>query len=142
VVTSLSMLSCCTHSSAATNRYLIEETMTSSGAMIRLEAATEVCSRRLEIRDIGESLCNELSPDMNSLIFFICLVGGGIKVHSTLRPLLCQPRVIMIMKKSVESLAGETEVLGENLSQCRFVHNKPHMLPVRKPGPPRWEANV
>jgi hypothetical protein len=37
--------------------------------------------------------------------FLICLVGGGIKVHSTLRPLnglLCQPRVIMIMEKSVE----------------------------------------
>jgi hypothetical protein len=37
--------------------------------------------------------------------FLICVVGGGIKVHSTLRPLnglLCQPRVIMIMEKSVE----------------------------------------
>jgi hypothetical protein len=37
--------------------------------------------------------------------FFICIVGGGIKVHSTLRPLnglLYQPRVIMIMEKSVE----------------------------------------
>jgi hypothetical protein len=57
-------------------------------------------------------------------------VGGGIKVHSRLRPLnglLCQPRVIMIMEKSVELLAGETEVLGENLPQCRFVHHKPHM---------------
>jgi hypothetical protein len=43
-------------------------------------------------------------------------VGGGIKVHSTLRPLnglLCQPRVIMIREKSVEWLAGETEVLEE-----------------------------
>jgi hypothetical protein len=39
--------------------------------------------------------------------------------------------VIMIMEKSVEWLAGETEVLGENLPQCRFVHHKPHMLPVR-----------
>jgi hypothetical protein len=56
--------------------------------------------------------------------------------------LLYQPRVIMIMEKSVEWLAGETEVLGENLPQCRFVHHKPHMLPVREPGPPRWEANV
>jgi hypothetical protein len=68
-------------------------------------------------------------------------VGGGIKVHSTLRPLnglLCQPLVIMIMEKSVECLAGETEVLGENLSQCRCVHHKSHMLPVREPGPPRW----
>jgi hypothetical protein len=37
--------------------------------------------------------------------FFICIVGGGIKVHSTLRPLnglLYQPRVIIIMEKSVE----------------------------------------
>jgi hypothetical protein len=37
--------------------------------------------------------------------FLICIVGGGIKVHSTLRSLnglLCQPRVIMIMEKSVE----------------------------------------
>jgi hypothetical protein len=36
------------------------------------------------------------------VFFLICLVGGGIKVHSTLRPLnglLCQPRVIMIMEK-------------------------------------------
>jgi hypothetical protein len=70
--------------------------------------------------------------------FLICIVRGGIKVHSTLRPLnglLCQPRVIMIMEKSVEWLAGEAEVLGENLPQCRFVHHKPHILPVREPGP-------
>jgi hypothetical protein len=52
-------------------------------------------------------------------------------VHSVLRPLidlLCQPRVIMIMERLVEYLAGETEVLGENLPQCCFVHHKPHML--------------
>jgi hypothetical protein len=36
----------------------------------------------------------------------------------------------MIMEKSVELLARETEVLGENLPQCRFVHHKPeeHLL--------------
>jgi hypothetical protein len=77
------------------------------------------------------------------VFLFICIVGGGIKVHSTLWPLnglLCPSQVIMIMEKSVEWLAGETEVLRENLPQCRFVHHKPHMLPVRKPGPPQWEA--
>jgi hypothetical protein len=55
---------------------------------------------------------------------------------------LRQPRVIMMMDKSVEWLAGETDVLGENLPQCRFVHHKPHMLPGSEPGPPRWEASV
>jgi hypothetical protein len=39
-------------------------------------------------------------------------------------------------------IARETELLGENLLQCRFVHHKPHMLPVRELGPPRWEASV
>jgi hypothetical protein len=43
----------------------------------------------------------------------------------------------MMMEKLVESLAGETEVLGENLPQCRFVHHKHHMLPGRDPEPPR-----
>jgi hypothetical protein len=47
-----------------------------------------------------------------------------------------------MVEKSVEWLAGETEVLGENLPQCRFVHHKPHMLPAREPGPPWWEASV
>jgi hypothetical protein len=66
--------------------------------------------------------------DIVFFLFFFYL-GGGIKVYSTLRPLnglLCQPRVIMIMEKSVEWwLAGEIEVLGENLPQYRFIHHKP-----------------
>jgi hypothetical protein len=60
-------------------------------------------------------------------------------VHSALQPpigLLCQPRVIMMMEKLVEWwMAGEIEVLGENLPQCRFVQHKPHMLcPDANPG--------
>jgi hypothetical protein len=43
----------------------------------------------------------------------------------------------MNVEQSVEWLAGETEVLRENLHQCRFVHNKAHMT---LPGQPQWEA--
>jgi hypothetical protein len=39
-------------------------------------------------------------------------------------------------------IGKETEVLGENLPQSRFVHHKPHMLPGREPGPPQWEASA
>jgi hypothetical protein len=49
------------------------------------------------------------------------------------------PREIVRLKKLVElRLAGETEVLGENLPQRVFVHHKSQLTkPGRKPGPPR-----
>jgi hypothetical protein len=47
----------------------------------------------------------------------------------------------MMMETLVKCLAGETEVLGENLLQCRFVHQKPHMLPESEPMPLPWETS-
>jgi hypothetical protein len=51
--------------------------------------------------------------------------------------------MMVFVEKLVEwRLAGETEVLGENLPQRRFVHHKSHMTrPGLEPGPPRWEAS-
>jgi hypothetical protein len=79
------------------------------------------------------------------MFFLIRLVGGGSNwVHSARRPLiglLYLPRVIMMMENLVEwRLAGEIEVLGENLPQSHFVHHKSHLTrPGFEPGPPRWE---
>jgi hypothetical protein len=76
---------------------------------------------------------NTLYPQRLALIFLIGIVGGWNPnwIHSALRPpigLLFQPRVIVMMEKLVEWwLAGETEVVGEKLLHCHFVHHKPQM---------------
>jgi hypothetical protein len=65
-------------------------------------------------------------------------VRGGVQLGplgtEATNGLLCQPRVIMMMEKLVECLAGEAEVLWENVPQCRFVHHKSHMLLDANPG--------
>jgi hypothetical protein len=63
-------------------------------------------------------ICNEIY--FRDLFFYLgCEAIGTASTPS----LLCQPRVIvkMIVEKQMECrLAGETEVLGENLPQCHF----------------------
>jgi hypothetical protein len=84
------------------------------------------------------------------LEFFGFVGWGETWVHLVRRPLtglLYQPRMMMMMmmmsvEQSVEwELAGETQVLGKNLPQRHFVHNKSHMTwPGLEPVPPLWEA--
>jgi hypothetical protein len=77
--------------------------------------------------------------------FLIGIVAGGVNwVHSALRPLrglLCQPRVIMMMEYLVEWLAGEPKYSEKTCPSAALSTTNPHMLSVREPGPPRWEAS-
>jgi hypothetical protein len=78
-------------------------------------------------------LLSTLFSDTLSLVFFLLFLVGWDWVHLVLRPLLAyctSPRwqMMEIVEKLVEwRLAGETEVLGENLPQRHFVHYKSHM---------------
>jgi hypothetical protein len=77
-------------------------------------------------------------------LFFLILVCDAIGTAAT-PGLLCQPRVIvkMIVEKQMEyRLAGETEVLGENLPQRHFCPSQnptwpePGLNPGRRGGKP------
>jgi hypothetical protein len=72
---------------------------------------------------------------------------GGVRLSpfgtsATNWPIVPAPDDDKNVEQSVEwELAGGTEVLGENLTQCHFVHNKSHMTwSGLEPGPPRREA--
>jgi hypothetical protein len=70
--------------------------------------------------------------------FFFCLVCEAIGTAAT-TGLLCQPRVIvkMIVEKQMECrLAGETEVLGENLPSQNPTWPDPGLNPGRRGGKP------
>jgi hypothetical protein len=69
------------------------------------------------------------------LLFVPLFMGGGGAV---------EPRWMkMSVQQSVECLTRETEVLGENLPQCRFVQHKSHMTwPGLEPGPPELQHGL
>jgi hypothetical protein len=84
------------------------------------------------------------STNKQSIFYYYYLVCEAIGTAAT-PSLLCQPRVIvkMIVEKQIECrLAGETEVLGENLPQCHFCLSQnptwpdPSLNPGRRGGKP------
>jgi hypothetical protein len=90
------------------------------------------------------NISTERPPLFGEVYYYYYLVCEAIGTAAT-PSLLCQPWVIvkMIVKKQMECrLAGETEVLGENLPQRPLLSiTKSHMTrPGFEPGPPRWEA--
>jgi hypothetical protein len=69
--------------------------------------------------------------------FLICIVGGGNKVHSTLRPLndlSCQPRVIMIMEKSVEWWQGKPKYSEKTCPSVALSTTNHTCCPYANPG--------
>jgi hypothetical protein len=70
-------------------------------------------------------------------------VGGGVQLGPLGTAAPIRPIVPALGDYDGEfgGIGRGTKVLGGNLSECRFVYHKPHMLPGSEPGPPRWEAS-
>jgi hypothetical protein len=90
---------------------------------------------------------------MPSSLYIICpwsvlligTVGGGVQLGplgTTASNRSSAPALGYHDDGAIDGMIGrKTEVLGENLPQCRFVHREPHMLHGREPGLPWWEAS-
>jgi hypothetical protein len=77
------------------------------------------------------------------LLFIVSGVGLSPLGNAATSGLLYKLQMRVNVEQLAEwRLAGETEVLGENLPQRHFVHRKSHMTrPGLEPGPSRWEAS-
>jgi hypothetical protein len=82
---------------------------------------------------------------MDSLIFFLIgRVGGGVQLGplgtaATDRPIVPAPGDYD--DGEIGGIIGRgNRSTRRKLSQCHFVHHKPHMLPRRESRPQRWEV--
>jgi hypothetical protein len=95
---------------------------------------------------LWRSYQGQYPPHLCVSVFFL---GGGVRLSAfgasaTTWPIAPTPDDRWWwVEQSVEwELEGETEVLGENFSQCHLVHDKFHITwPGLETGPPRWESD-
>jgi hypothetical protein len=78
--------------------------------------------------------------------FLIGIVRGGVQLGplgtaATKRPIVPAPGDYVDGEFGVMIFRGNRRTRKKKLLQCRFVHHKPHMLPGRQLGLPRWEAS-